>query len=279
MNYLVAVSGGVDSVVLLDMLSRSEHRLIVAHVDHGIRADSAADARFVAALARKYRLPFVTTRFELGADASEERAREARYQFLFEKAAEHRAQVVTAHHGGDMIETIALNIARGTGWRGLAVLDRPEVRRPLLALDKRQLYAYALEHRLEWVEDSTNASDRYQRNRLRRAINRLIDNGGRRQLAMLRSRQLQLRVDIARESARLAMRHEGSRHFLTQTDDGVACELLGWHIERAGAARPTRPQLTRALHAVKTAKPGAAYQVGSGVELHFTARKFTVNVV
>lgn len=82
MTYLVAVSGGVDSVCLLDMLSRSEHRLIVAHVEHGIRGEaSRADARFVAALAQKYNLPFVSTALNLGPNASEELARQKRYGF------------------------------------------------------------------------------------------------------------------------------------------------------------------------------------------------------
>ena len=114
MNYIVAVSGGVDSVVLLDMLSKTQHKLIVAHVDHGIRGkESAADARFVAALARRYQLPFVSTELHLGAHASEETAREKRYEFLFGEAEKYRAVVVTAHHRDDIIETFLLNLFHG----------------------------------------------------------------------------------------------------------------------------------------------------------------------
>ena len=279
MKYLVAVSGGVDSVVLLDMLSKSDHQLIVAHVDHGIRNDSAADARFVAALAKRYQLPFVTTRFELGAGASEERAREARYGFLTEQAAKYGATIATAHHAGDAVETVAINISRGTGWRGLAVLGREEIHRPLLSFTKSQLRDYANRERLEWVEDSTNQSDAYHRNRLRRKLTSLLAVSAAEQVMALRARQLQLRRDIARESAHVLAAHMGSRHFLTQIDDVTAVELLGYMVEKAGATRPTRPQLVRALHAVKTAKPGTSCQVGSGIELHFTARKFTVVVV
>lgn len=279
MKYLVAVSGGVDSVVLLDVLSRSEHQLIVAHVDHGIRDDSAADARFVAALAKKYQLPFVTTRFELGKQASEERAREVRYDFLLEQAAKHGATIATAHHMGDAVETVAINLVRGTGWRGLAVLGREELYRPLLSYTKAQLHNYAHSARLEWVEDSTNQSDAYQRNRIRRKLTSLLSPSAAEQVMVLRARQLQLRRDIARESAHISVNHTGSRHFLTQIDEVAGIELLGYQIEQAGVVRPTRPQLIRALHAVKTAKPGATYQVGAGVELHFTARKFTVVVV
>ena len=88
-KYLIAVSGGVDSVVLLDRLVK-EHAadsLVVAHIDHGIRTDSGDDRRFVEGLARKYGLEFVATELNLGKNASEELAREKRYEFLFAEAA------------------------------------------------------------------------------------------------------------------------------------------------------------------------------------------------
>ena len=79
-RYIVAVSGGVDSVALLDMLARlSDHELIVAHFDHGIRSDSAEDALFVSGLAEQYGLPFEMRREELGSNASEDLARTRRY--------------------------------------------------------------------------------------------------------------------------------------------------------------------------------------------------------
>jgi tRNA(Ile)-lysidine synthase len=284
MKYLVAVSGGVDSVVLLDMLARRaaqepSMRLIVAHVDHGIRDDSANDARFVAELAKRYHLPFISNRFELGPSASEDRARQVRYGFLFEQASLFGAKVVTAHHLGDVVETVAINLARGTGWRGLAVLNRPGVWRPLLSLSKSKLYDYALAHRLEWVEDSTNVSDRYQRNRLRRSMNTQLGTGNRIQLAELRLRQLQLSKAIEHETDRLLASHSGSRYFQTQVDATVALELLGRDIMQQTGLRPTRPQLMAALHAVKTAAPRTTHQVGGGIELTFSARKYIVQVV
>lgn len=186
---------------------------------------------------------------------------------------------MTAHHRDDLIETIALNVERGTGWRGLAVMTRPEVRRPLLALTKQQLYSYALEHRLEWVEDETNASDLYQRNRLRRKLAARLRESDRSALLDLRARQLSLRTSISREVTKVLARHTGSRHFLAQVGQSEAVELLGTVIEAAGGSRPLRPRLVRALLAVKTAKPGTTYQVGEGVSLHFTARNYTVSVL
>ncbi len=277
MKYLVAVSGGVDSVVLLDMLSNTEHTLIVAHVDHGIRDDSTADARFVAALAQNYHVPFISCRLELGKEASEDAARQARYDFLYQQAAEHGALIATAHHLGDMAETVAINLHRGTGWRGLAVLSREGLVRPLISLTKQQLYEYAVKHHLEWVEDSTNRDMRYLRNRVRRTLTQhseLLQP-----LSALRARQLQLRRDITSELRRLVGNHGGSRYFLTHIPHSVAIELLGEHFQQMTGERPTRPQLERALVAVKTAKPGTTSHVGSRISLHFTPRNYEVKRV
>ncbi len=278
MTYVVAVSGGVDSVVLLDMLTKSDNRLIVAHVDHGIRGEeSAADARFVKALAKRYEVPFVSTALKLGPKASEEKARELRYAFLFAKAREFNATLVTAHHRDDMVETIALNLQRGTGWRGLMVLNRQGIHRPLLPLPKSALYDYACAHRLEWVEDATNATDTYARNKLRHRL--AVAPVDATKLSVLRARQLQIGHDIDRESARLITKHAGSRYFMTQLDLAVAIELIGAAIKSAGAPRPTRPQCVRTIHAIKTAKAGTTYQVAKGISLVFSARKYQITVV
>lgn len=262
-------------MVLLDMLAKTEHRLIVAHVDHGIRGeDSPADARFVAALAKSYQLPFVSAELHLGTKASEEQAREGRYEFLFAQAEKFGATVVTAHHRDDLVETIALNLTRGTGWRGLGVLDRPGVTRPLLALTKAQLYDYALKNRLEWVEDATNGTNVYLRNRLRAKLAKAkVDK---QQIADLRSRQLQLRRDIDREAARVAARAHHSRYFINMLDTTVAAEVLGAQIAAKYGYRPVQQQLVAGLYAIKTAKPGTKYQLGQGITLKFTARNYTL---
>ena len=279
MNYIVAVSGGVDSVVLLDMLSKTQHKLIVAHVDHGIRGEeSTADARFVAALARRYQLPFVSTELHLGAHASEETAREKRYEFLFGEAEKYHAVVVTAHHRDDIIETITLNLTRGTGWRGLAVLARKDIERPLLDMSKAQLYAYALAHHLEWVEDVTNHTDVYLRNRIRTRLGALRGET-KDVLAGLRRDQLILAGAIDHEAARRLEPHHGDRYFFSQIDHVSAMELLRMEIQRKTGRSLPRPQLERALHAIKVARTGTRVEVGEGVVIAFRARNFDVTVV
>ena len=276
MKYIVAVSGGVDSVVLLDMLAKSEHQLIVAHVDHGIRPESSADARFVEALAKRYGLPYQSTTLQLGEAASEEQARDARYDFLYKLAREHKAMIATAHHQDDMIGSIAINLQRGTGWRGLAVLNRAGTTRPLLGMTKAQLYEYALKHQLEWVEDATNHDKKYLRNRLRAGVIRLDDIAARR-VVELRQRQLQLAHDIDREVTRIVTTFGNSRYAYTSIDTSVAVELLRQHVREEAAYRPTAEQAQRILLAIKTAKPRTAVDIAQGITARFTAREFVVD--
>lgn len=277
MNYLVAVSGGIDSVALLDMLVREKkHQLVVVHFDHGIRPDSASDARFVEGLAKKYHLPFVTKREELGDKASEDVARTRRYAFLREEAKKYNATIVTAHHADDVIETIAINLIRGTGWRGLAVLDSPDIVRPLLTMTKQQLRDYAKERQLEWVEDGTNASTNYLRNRIRKTMGRLPEVN-KRELLDLYRQQKALKHDMHKEISPLLTKNETySRYFLTHIDCLSAYEVLRAAITEAGAPGPTRPRLERALVAIKTAKPAATFELGGGVALQFSARSVVV---
>jgi tRNA(Ile)-lysidine synthase len=255
--------------------------MTVAHFDHGIRPDSAADAAFVAGLAKLRGLPFISKREELGAKASEEQARKARYDFLFQEARRLQSTIATAHHLDDVVETIAINSIRGTGWRGLAVLDRAGVVRPLLKYSKTELRDYALEHRLEWVEDSTNASQDYLRNRIRKAIainNMLIAT--KLQLRNLRDRQCNIRRRVEDES-RLLLPSSPlySRYFFTTIDTSVACELLQYIVTIKAGTSLTRPQLDYALIAIKTAKPRTECDIGEGVKLVFTARTFVVETL
>lgn len=275
---LVAVSGGVDSIVLLDMLAkRSDANLTVAHFDHGIRDDSAADARFVQALADHYSLPFVVKREELGQSASEDLARRRRYEFLRGEATKRNAAIVTAHHLDDVIETIAINIVRGTGWRGLAVMNTQGIERPLLNMTKEQIRQYALDHRLEWVEDHTNASDRYLRNRIRRTISRFGNQQTRERLIALWHQQLKVRGEIENEiSSLLPNPTDFDRYLIIMADEPAAIELVRVGIVLRTGVSLTRPQLERALIAIKTAKPGAIAEVGSSVRLRFSQRRFIV---
>ncbi|MEI6851155.1 MAG: tRNA lysidine(34) synthetase TilS [Candidatus Saccharibacteria bacterium] len=284
-KYIVAVSGGVDSVVLLDMLVTKKlpttyhllptnYQLIVAHFDHGIRQDSAGDAIFVAELAKKYGLQYITKREELGPNASEEKARDERYAFLRSVAEKHGAKLVTAHHADDVIESIAINLSRGTGWRGLAVIDS-DVVRPLTDMNKSEILNYAKKHNLKWREDSTNSTNAYLRNRIRTRIADL-DSDTKRQLLGLWATQKSTKALIDLECARLI--GEGptySRYFFSDQNDRIGSELIRYIVKW----RLTRPQRIKALHAIKTFHPNKTYLAGDGVKIYFTSRNFSVELI
>src|SRR5487761_779794 len=123
-KYVVAVSGGVDSVVLLHILAGiPNNELVVAHFDHGVRPDSVADRQFVQDLAVPLNFPFEFAEGKLGAKASEALARAKRYEFLRATQRKHQAAgIVTAHNQDDVLETAIINILRGTARRGLGSL-------------------------------------------------------------------------------------------------------------------------------------------------------------
>lgn len=274
----MAVSGGVDSVVLLDMvmsgaLRQLQGRIIVAHFDHGMRETSAADARFVEALAQRYGVEFRTRREELSG-GSEEVARQRRYAFLDEVAVECGGVLVTAHHGDDVVETMALNVRRGTRWRGMACMDDARRWRPLLGRTKSELMAYATERRLEWVEDETNRSGVYARNRVRKRLPAL-PFAAQERLREIRRAQIVLKQKIEQEIAEQNLPTE-NRYFLTMLPDAVARELLWAKFWREQGTSLLTRQLDQALLAIKTGRPRTRWQIGQGVEIELTLKTWHV---
>lgn len=273
MNYIVAVSGGVDSVVLLHQLVRAgRHRLVVAHVNHGMRPEADADARFVAGLARQYGLPYEEHRAALGEDASEEAARQARYDFLFAMAQRHDARVVTAHHADDVVETVALNLRRGTRWRGLAAMSDERIARPLKNRTKSELMAYAAAHGLEWVEDETNRQDQYTRNQLRRRLARL-PQARRQAVWQLWRRQTAVRREIDELLGQLTGSLE-RRYLMIMLEPMVARELLAAYVTKEHGASLLSRQLDQALLAIKVGRPGTVWQIGQGLQLRLTKKEW-----
>jgi tRNA(Ile)-lysidine synthase len=174
---LVAVSGGPDSVALLDLLvqSREHHQLelIVAHVDHGIQPESALVAHEVEALAADHGLRFLSTRLDLGPKASETRARAARYAWLRAMRQTHGARwILTAHHADDQRETVLMRALRGSGPAGLAGMSARErgVARPLLGFSRKTLQRYCRSHALRWWNDPANRDPRHLRSWIREAL-------------------------------------------------------------------------------------------------------------
>ena len=168
---VLAVSGGADSVALLDLVGALAPELslslVVAHVDHGMRSDSGTVARAVAALAERYGLPFEVGELSLGADATETEARRARYGWLGDVQRRHGARyLVTAHHRDDQVETILLRLLKGTAPAGLAGIPargRGGLVRPLLPFSKARLLAHVAELGLPVHDDPANRDPRHLR--------------------------------------------------------------------------------------------------------------------
>ena len=177
---LVALSGGADSVALLHLLedARQEYALTLfaAHVDHGIRPDSAEDARFCRRLCDGLDIPFYCATVDALGEAEKNRegletaARRLRYEALRRFARQARADfIVLAHHADDQAETVLMHLARGTGPEGICAMRAfsSDLFRPLLGWRKADLTAYLRDRGISWREDSTNRSADNPRNALR----------------------------------------------------------------------------------------------------------------
>lgn len=182
--WAIGISGGADSVALADLLrTRSDLQLHLAHLDHELRdQESRDDAASVASLASRWKLPcIIARRHELQRQITsplpanpQARYRELRLHLFQQVVAEHHLSgVLLAHHAADQAETVLLRLARGAGLRGLAGIPRITqirgltIRRPLLAVPPDMLKAHLRQADLPWREDSSNASGKYLRNRVR----------------------------------------------------------------------------------------------------------------
>ena len=181
---IVGISGGTDSVVLLHILMSLGYTCIVAHCNFHLRMEeSTRDENFVRNLASSYSIPYYLIDFETIKYAEEHKisiemaARDLRYKWFNELMEKHHAQsIAVAHHADDSIETMLMNLVRGTGLRGLTGI-RPRnnnVVRPLLCCTREELENYLVEHRLEHVQDSSNQENKFTRNQFRNKLMPLL---------------------------------------------------------------------------------------------------------
>lgn len=172
---LVAVSGGVDSIVLLDRIVKSSRDVAVAHVHHGLRSESDEEFEFVRQLAEAYGVPFYGKRLVFPDGGSQADYRTSRYAFFESIMREDGySELMTAHHADDELETVLIQLHRNV----VEVTGIPERRpfaggmlvRPLLTETKQEILAYAVANGLVWREDATNEQTNYLRNKIRHHI-------------------------------------------------------------------------------------------------------------
>ena len=172
-KYVVAVSGGVDSMVLLDILRLRGDDIVVAHFQHGVRSadDELLDLMVIEEYCNEHQLGLrIGSNDDEATDEASLRA--ARYAFLSNVLEESNYNaVLTAHHEDDVLETAIFNLVRGTKGRGLhSLASGPGLIRPLLHVSKQEIYRYAEQQGLAWREDSTNTDESYSRNYIRKNI-------------------------------------------------------------------------------------------------------------
>lgn len=275
-------------MVMLDMakklLAERNDELIVAHFDHGIRENSAKDAEFVRQKAAEYGLECRVGEGWLGADTSEAVARAARYDFLetvaekFGKAGE-KVEIWTAHHLDDLVETVTINLVRGTGWRGLAALDNTKMRRPLLdaeiiyePMDKAAIIEYAAKRGLCWREDESNSWDEYLRNRIRHEMNNVnLSFEQKLQIYELWRQQRKLKAEIDRMVAQLLpeLNTDGTskwqRRWFRRLAENTTDVLIAQELLRAGLLRQgikaTRPQIEDFRQAIMRYESGKKFNL------------------
>jgi tRNA(Ile)-lysidine synthase len=259
---ILAVSGGVDSMTMLHKAYAGElgdYNFIVAHFNHGIRSDAAIDEKLVQDSCHYHLLKFEVSKELLGKDASEAFARLRRYAFLRQIAEKYHAEIWTAHHADDVVETIAINLVRGTGWRGLAVFDN-DIKRPLLSLAKAEIHQYAERNGIWWREDSTNTDPKYLRNRLRAKL-ACAPAKQRQKILKIWQKQVAIKREIDGILAELLSQNQVyERAFYAALDDPTAAEILR-ALSKAHGHSLTMPQTADFLRAIRRYQSGKKFNL------------------
>ena len=245
-------------MALLAMYAHAD--IIVVHVDHGTRKSSAEDANFVRRKCQELGVKFYETRLELGEGVSEELARKKRYEFLKTIQEKEGGTLCTAHHLDDVLESIAINLIRGTGWRGLTPFYSDKLVRPFIIskMWKRDVLKFAGEQKICFRQDPTNYETNYLRNRVREKMV-VLDERARVDIIELFEKQNELRGKIEKLVTELAKQTVVGKNFhkknlFLAADEKVAIEVLREICLMHGYSL-TRKQLADFLSAIKTYAP------------------------
>ena len=294
---VVGLSGGADSVALVDALAslrrRRGFRVVAAHLDHGLRPGSADDASFCAALCVRLDVPFRAGRAQVRARAAREKggleqaARRERDAFLRAVRDEERAAAIAvAHTRDDQAETLLLRLLRGAGATGLAGM-RPktgDVLRPLLGVSRAEILAHLRERGLAWREDPSNDDLAYRRNRVRHELlpyleerfNPGIRAGLARTAALLSDEAVHLRAEASALLALIAREEEGAlilkRAPLAEAATAVARAAVRLALHRTGGlAQVGAVHVERVLRLARAKAPsGRRVLLPGGREARFT---------
>ena len=245
-------------MALLAMYAHAD--IVVAHIDHGTRKSSAEDADFVRRKCQELGVKFYETKLGLGEGVSEELARKKRYEFLKTIQEKEGGTLCTAHHLDDVLESIAINLIRGTGWRGLTPFYGDELVRPFIIskMWKRDVLKFVGEQNICFRQDPTNYEANYLRNRVREKMMKL-DDAARVNIIKLFEKQNELRNKIEKlvtelEKQTVVGKNFHKKELFLTADEKVALEVLR-EICLMHEYSLTRKQLMDFLSAIKSFAP------------------------
>lgn len=253
-------------MVLLERFFRDDpENIVVAHFNHGTRTSADLDEQFVFSRCKELKVPFETMKIMLGEGVSEELARQKRYDFLYQVANKYGGEIYTAHHLDDLIESIAINLIRGTGWRGLTPFSDNRIHRPFIesGFYKTDILRFAAGNKVLFREDPTNSTDDYLRNRVRARLLSLPQSEKERLIQFYKS-QTAIRQEIEELSestfnsliidTKTPVNYRLRKDFFLEHSedytDEVAQEVLRFACEKFGISL-TRVQLKDFLRAIR----------------------------
>ena len=284
---VLAVSGGMDSMVLLDVAGRvaPESIYAVATFDHGTGSAAREAVKLVRTAAWERRLPCVTGHAPGGGALDEDTLRRARLGFLRRIAEPMKARVATAHTLDDQVETVCMRVLRDAGARGLAGMFAPtDLLRPLLSVSRERIREYARSRNVPYVEDPSNQSPRYFRNRVRNdllpALERVRPGFSRELLAIARA-AAEWRSGLENFVDTLAWRREEDGSLSVGVDglihlDSTELRTLWPALGARGGIRFDRRGTERLASFTKTSKTGASMQLSGGFEVRRERQRFVL---
>lgn len=266
-----AISGGADSMALLFAMYLLKDKLQIslsaAHFNHGLRdAESDRDEAFVRDFCEGFGIPFVCGRatVKAGEKGLEAAAREARYAFLQSLP----GKIATAHTADDNAETVLMHLVRGTGLKGLGGITpiRGNVIRPMLNVTRREVLEFLQTYSIDYVTDSSNATDAFLRNRLRHNVMPYLHQENPRLAENLSAMALDLRQD-EQTLAKLAQMQTPSVSKLRQMPPAFQSRALAQLLEKSGVKEPERAHIALARSLVYSDNPSAQARFPGGVIL------------
>lgn len=282
-HFLIGLSGGIDSVVLLHLFKHAQTQLNLhlraIHIHHGISANADHWATFCQQLCHEWDIPFISQKVNVaGKQGIEAEARAARYQAIGERIQPNEV-LVTAHHLDDQAETFLLALKRGSGIKGLSAMQAVSyianfaIFRPLLECSKADITAYAEQHQLRWINDESNDNNAYDRNFLRNDIlpplnqrwpqfNQMVARASQhcaeqqQLIEELLAEELQQRADWSQQS--LVIAHFAAFSHAKQQ------QLVRLWLEKLAVAMPSMPQLEQIIQHLILAEADKNPQVKLG---------------